>query len=74
VGRKEQFLPVLSQTYHHFQPPLIFSPFGCVYQANFAIIGLSIPWQSKVSSKYLVPKIHLILLQNIVGMVKFTEN
>ena len=32
--------------------------------------GLSIPWRSKVSSKCLAPKIHLILLQNIVGIVE----
>ena len=59
-----------NQTDHHFHPRLIFLPFGCVSKGKPEMIGLSIPWQSKVSSKCLVSKIHLILLQNIVGIVK----
>jgi hypothetical protein len=70
VGKKGKFVPILSQTYHHFHPWPIFLPFGCVSQARIELIGFLNHWRSKDASQYLVSKILLNLLQNIIGIVK----
>jgi hypothetical protein len=61
---------LIYQTYHHFHPRLISLSFGCVSQVRLENIGFSNQWRSKDVSQYLAPKIHLNLLQNIVGIVK----